>query len=220
VKRLKKAEILVLRTCKKNGLSRGDFKWPLVVGAIVTAPDWDGTDDCGGGLHGLPWGEGGNYCDINAPFWLVLRVNTSSGNYRHGTGEMTDKCKFKTCIVEGVFDNPKDATDLMLLHAPSGTVCNYATVVAGDLGNATAGDEGTATAGDEGTATAGNEGTATAGDWGNATAGDEGIICIKRHDGTRYRLVVGYIGEGGLLPNTPYTLDKSGNFVLKPRKEA
>lgn len=53
-------------------------------------------------------------------------------------------------------------------------------------------------------ATAGYDGTATAGDGGAATAGHGGIICIRYWDTTRYRLAVGYVGEDGILPDTPY----------------
>ena len=47
-------------------------------------------------------------------------------------------------------------------------------------------------------------GSATAGYYGTATAGDCGTVCIKWWDGDRYRLVVGYVGEDGIEPNTPY----------------
>jgi hypothetical protein len=87
------------------------------------------------------------------------------------------------------------------------------TATAGDEGTATAGDGGTATAGDRGTATAGDEGTATAGNYGTATAGDGGIIRIRHWDGSRYRDVVGYIGEGDLKANAKYRLNENGVFV-------
>jgi len=87
------------------------------------------------------------------------------------------------------------------------------TATAGDGGTATAGKWGTATAGDGGTATAGDGGTATAGYEGTATAGDKGTLIIRRWDGKRYRTVVGYIGENGLEPNTPYKLNDAGEFV-------
>ena len=63
-----------------------------------------------------------------------------------------------------------------------------------------------------GTATAGYRGTATAGDGGTATAGYGGMICIKWHDGKRYRISVGYVGERGIKPNIAYRC-VSGSFV-------
>ena len=91
---------------------------------------------------------------------------------------------------------------------------NYGTANAGFGGTANAGDKGTATAGFGGTANAGEKGTATAGEKGTATAGEKGMVQIKYWDGTRNRTKVGYIGEDGLLPNTPYKLDETSNFVL------
>jgi len=101
------------------------------------------------------------------------------------------------------------------------TAENYGTATAGYWGIATVGIGGTATAGNYGTATAGYRGTATAGDNGTATAGDKGTataeiggtLIIKHWDGERYRTVVGYVGEDGILPNVAYKLDKKGKFV-------
>ena len=98
----------------------------------------------------------------------------------------------------------------------SATAGDYGTATAGFCGSATAGDYGTATAGYHGTATAGDGGTATAGDYGSAVAGVGGTatagygstIVFARFDGAH----VGYIGENGLKPNTPYRMDGNGKF--------
>ena len=92
------------------------------------------------------------------------------------------------------------------------TAGNEGTATAGNEGTATAGNYGTATAGYRGTATAGNEGTATAGNEGTATAGYYGIIQLKYWE-SRWKVKIGYIGEEGLLPDTPYKLDENHNFV-------
>jgi hypothetical protein len=84
---------------------------------------------------------------------------------------------------------------------------------AGDYGQATAGYRGQATAGYRGQATAGDRGQAAAGDCGQATAGYEGIITIKWHDGGRYRVTVGYVGEDGIEPNVAYRCDSRGRLV-------
>ncbi|MES2348468.1 MAG: hypothetical protein V4641_12975, partial [Pseudomonadota bacterium] len=65
-------------------------------------------------------------------------------------------------------------------------------------------------------------GTATAGYSGTATAGYSGTISIKWYDTKRntYRVVIGYIGEDGLKPDTPYRLNEAHQFeevVVKPR---
>ncbi|NMZ77521.1 hypothetical protein HBO32_30965 [Pseudomonas nitroreducens] len=89
------------------------------------------------------------------------------------------------------------------------------TASAGNEGTASAGYKGTASAGNEGTASAGNEGTASAGYKGTASAGEKGEIRIRYWDkkAERYRTVIGYIGEDGLEPNTPYKLDDNRKFV-------
>ena len=87
------------------------------------------------------------------------------------------------------------------------------TATAGAGGKATVGRYGTATAGYRGTAIAGDYGKATAGDRGTATAGEDGQIFINYIDSSnRRRTLVGYIGEDGLKPNTPYRV-KDGKFV-------
>jgi hypothetical protein len=92
------------------------------------------------------------------------------------------------------------------------------TATAGYSGTATAGDRGTATAGDSGTATAGVCGTATAGESGTATAGESGVISIQYFDSKamRHKVMIGYIGEGGLKPGVAYQLDQHCQFVEKP----
>ncbi len=93
------------------------------------------------------------------------------------------------------------------------TAGNYGIAAAGDYGTAAAGDYGTATAGDYGTAAAGDYGTATAGRGGTVKAGHRGVLCLHwmSPDG-RGRLLVGYIGEGGLEAYASYMGD-NGAFV-------
>lgn len=55
-------------------------------------------------------------------------------------------------------------------------------------------------------------GTATAGYGGTAIAGHRGTLVIKWRDGGRYRLSVGYVGEG-IEPNVKYKLDSNGKFI-------
>ena len=93
------------------------------------------------------------------------------------------------------------------------TAGNYGTATVGYRGTATAGDGGIATAGYRGTATAGNDGTATAGSDGTAAAGYRGTICVWWHDGRRYRLAIGYVGENGLDAGTAYRCDRDGQLV-------
>jgi hypothetical protein len=89
------------------------------------------------------------------------------------------------------------------------------TSTSANRGTSTSGNRGTSTSGDSGTSTSGNRGTSTSGNGGTSTSGDGGTILIKYWDGDRdrYRIKIGYIGEDGLKPNTPYKLNQQNEFV-------
>jgi hypothetical protein len=196
-----------LRTTDSEGRSYGGFQWPLEVGATVVAPDWMDSADCGNGLHGLENGGGkGTHLSFDADdLWWIVGVPDGVPVF-----DLNGKHKFLECVVIA-FGDRKSVTDKMRELAP-GAAVHGAFVTVGDGGTATAGYRGTATAGDRGTATAGDRGTATAGYRGTATAGNYGIIVIKHWRNGRYRLAVGYVGEGGIKPNIAYKLDENGNF--------
>jgi hypothetical protein len=46
-----------------------------------------------------------------------------------------------------------------------------------------------------------------------ARAGDGGAIALTYHDGTRYRIAVAYVGEGGIEPHVDYCVTDSGEFI-------
>ena len=167
----------LLKTVAADGAADGDFVWPLEVGAEVTAPDWDPTPVCGGGLHGLLDGRG-NGSLINwstDAVWIVAEIPDDET-----VVDLDGKVKVRRCIVRHVGDKTS-APEFLAAHGHTeGVVYGTATAgvsgaaTAGDYGTATAGVSGTATAGDYGAATAGNDGTATAGYYGTATAGNRG----------------------------------------------
>jgi hypothetical protein len=232
---------LLLRTCSPYGTSYDGFRWPLTVDAWVQCDDWDPTPECGGGLHGLLWGEGdGDLLSWNEnAVWLVVEAT-------EWVDIDGDKVKCPRCIVRHVGDQ-QSATQYLAERAPIGSaivgamvaVGHRRTATVGYRGSATAGIGGSVTAGDHGTATVGNEGTATAGSWGTATAGDGGIatagdwgaaaadyrgsamagnggrIQIEWYDSDndRFRLAVGYVGENGIEPNVAYRCNNKGEFV-------
>jgi len=87
---------LAIRTCAKDGTAYGGFKWPLEVGATVTAPDWDSSPKCGNGLHALLDGNG-DYSllsgDVDA-VWQVVEVE------RDSVVAIDDKkVKFESCKI-------------------------------------------------------------------------------------------------------------------------
>ena len=72
-------KVLLLRTCDRDGQAYGGFQWPLEVGAEVVAPDWTPAKVCGGGLHGLLFGEGDAVYLSGADDakWMVVEANRS-----------------------------------------------------------------------------------------------------------------------------------------------
>ena len=202
---------LVLRCCRSDFTSRNGFVWPSEVGAVVVAPDWEPTEECGNGLHGWLYGHGDITCvtyweDVNSK-WLVLEVDDVI--------ELDGKCKFERAVVR--FAGGKSGAAAFLLEnepqAESGkviglalsvgdeksvvvgtlgiaTVGAYGTATVGDYGTATVGAYGTATVGYKGTATVGDGGTATVGDYGTATVGDYGTATVGDY-GTAT------VGDGG-----------------------
>ena len=193
---------LMLKTLTAEMKSYQGFKWPKK--GVVKAPDWNPEPQCGGGLHGLPWGEGdGGLLDWRPnAVWLVAEYSESDAV------DLSGKIKVPRCRVVHVGDR-QTATEFL---QNNGGICR---MIAG--GTATAGYEGTATVGYRGTATAGYEGTATAGDRGTATAGNEGLISIIYHDDKQYRRVIGVIGKDGLKEKVPYKV-KDGKLVEVKQK--
>ena len=211
---------LVLRCCRSDFTSRNGFVWPSEVGAVVVAPDWEPTEECGNGLHGWLYGHGDitcvTYWEEADSKWLVLEVDDVI--------ELDGKCKFERAVVRFA-GGKSDAAAFLLQHEPRATAEKVIglTVSVGALGTATVGDGGTATVGAYGTATVGYKGTATVGDGGTATVGDGGTatggeyaeLRIRWYDceACRYRTEIAYVGENGIKPNVAYRLNDEHRFV-------
>jgi hypothetical protein len=237
------ARVLGLRTCNADMTSHGGFMWPE--SGFVEAPDWSSEKVCGKGLHFALWGEGDGGLFNWAPDakWLVLAVNPSvmvdlGGKYKDRRPEVV-YCGDRLGATEYLAANGGHGRSIIggistagykgtatagykgtATAGDSGTATagDKGTATAGDNGTATAGDNGTATAGDNGTATAGDRGTATAGDSGTATAGDNGTISVKWWDDSahRYRVAIGYVGEGGLKAGVAYRWSY-GKWIEAPK---
>jgi hypothetical protein len=203
--------VLCLRSCAADMTSHNGFVWPRE--GEVVAPDWDPAPRCGGGLHGLLWGEGdgGLMRWEEDAVWLVFEALASD------VVDLGGKVKVPRATV--VMVGERVAVAAWLSERAPGRAVVSGTATAGYSGTATAGDRGTATAGDSGTATAGVSGTATAGYSGTATAGKEGVIAIQRWNGKRYRWTLGEIGETTdavgepLAADVAYRLDDDGAFL-------
>jgi hypothetical protein len=132
---------LFLRTTDKDGKAHGSFQWPMEVGAIVTAPDWKPTAECGNGLHGLLDGLGDSShlsFDANAIWWIVEA---------DGAIDLQGKHKFQSCKV--VAFGPRQEVTAKLHDLRPGPIHGLC-IIACYNGQATAGDYGQATAGDKG----------------------------------------------------------------------
>lgn len=200
--------VLVLRTCDAQMRSSNGFVWPK--SGPVEAPDWRDDTFCGGGLHGLLWGDGDGTLVSWEPDaqWLVVEVLAVD------VRALGRQIKFRRGVVVHC-GTCETATRYVAEHGGAGLAIVGGTATAGHFGTATAGHFGTATAGDNGTAKAGDNGTAMAGFNGTAMAGKGGMICVRWWDkrGRRYRIAVGYVGENGIAAGVAYRCDAAGRLV-------
>ena len=100
-------EVLIVRCMSRDGKTSRKrlvngceveselFQNPIIIGEIVTAPDWSNKAECGGGIHGWPWalslGEGKD-CDWSG-LWQVYGVKPKD------IIDLDGKCKFRTGIL-------------------------------------------------------------------------------------------------------------------------
>ena len=165
--------MLFLRTVKLDGSSINEksngFKWPLEVGAIVEAPDWDPGDHCGGGLHGLPWGEGDARLLLwEESKWLVFEALDDS--VVHITQDGGGKSKVPKATVMCVGDQ-KTATQYLLEHGGYGRAIVGLIAACGHNERIVGGDRCHLTGGHDAKVTGGNYATVTGGDYAKVTGG-------------------------------------------------
>jgi hypothetical protein len=86
------------------------------------------------------------------------------------------------------------------------------TLTGGGGSTLTGGDYSTLAGGYGSTLTGGDYSTLTGGDRSTLTGGDYSTLSIKWHDGRRYRIAIGYVGEDGIKANVPYRV-QNGKFV-------
>ena len=99
----KNGEVLILRFSDKTGKSWNGFQHPMTVGETVTAPDWDPTPKCGGGIHGWPLGL--SMGDGKSPVWDALwQVYGALPENVTGNLEGGGKCKFRTGVLRYLGD--------------------------------------------------------------------------------------------------------------------
>ncbi len=135
--------VLVLRTVAANmtspdeswpGVKAGSFKWPKR--GLVTCKDWDPSPQCGGGLHGLLWGQGDagylRHTDGTRK-WLVVECFAKDVVDIGGT-----KCKFRRGKV--LYCGTKEKAVAIIQAAAPDKMTVFGTSTSGNYGKSTSGD--------------------------------------------------------------------------------
>ena len=191
-----------LRTCADDGTSHGGFRWPLDIGAEVEAPDWAPAPVCGNGLHGIRDGAGdGVFLSLDPDaVWMVFSADAGTAI------DLGGKSKVGRARVEYVGDR-SGAADFLVAHGANPAKCIGYTITGGSGATLTGGDYATLTGGNRATLTGGNRATLTGGDYATLTGKwwDEAS--------NRYRIAVGYVGEGGIEAGHTYRIDGRGCFL-------
>ena len=186
--RLRKGIVLMLRTCDKDMRSRGKFQWPM--SGEVVAPDWDLEPRCGGGLHGLPWGEG----DASLLDWSDDAKGVVWEADATGLVDI-DGQKSKAQRGNVVFVGTLHEAAMWINDVAPGHIIPALTQTAGRNSTQTAGYRSTQKAG---------EGSVMIQWWWN------GKTCEKR---------IGEVREGALTSNVWYRLNNTGEWYEVPDSE-
>ena len=112
-------KVLILRKVNEDMTSHeGNFTYPKT--GYVEAPDWDGKPECGGGLHGLLWGQGSFDLDNYGTLFQVIEADSEN------VIEFGGKCKFK-CGDVLLTGSQQEAVTLIKSHSnyPKDNVLNY-----------------------------------------------------------------------------------------------
>jgi len=224
--------VILLRTCKADGTSHGDFKWPLTPGARVEAPDWDPTPECGHGLHGLLNGEG----DWALLDWSIDARAMLIEADRSLVVEIGGKVKVPSAVVKTIGALPKLLCSLVCdakrigefiagvkgssdrVQAASGDGSQLAASGYGSKLAASGDGSKLAASGYRSQLAASGDGSVAmcAGPGSFASAGPNGVIAIAWHDGQRPRIAVGYVGEGGIEAGRLYDVVEGKLTPVQP----
>jgi hypothetical protein len=173
ITKVKEGYGVMIRTVSAEGKAHNGFQWPLEPqdpGEFVTAPDWNPSPTCGGGLHGCLWGQNPQHiigAEDTTRKWQACLVKLDE------VVKVDGKIKAPRCRVIAVGDRSTICNYVASL-APRNVGVPYSSTSAGNNGQASAGDYGQASAGYNGQASAGYNGQASAGDYGQASAGYNG----------------------------------------------
>jgi hypothetical protein len=187
-----------LRTTDKDGKAYGGFQWPMRVGAIVEAPDWNPRAECGHGLHGLKDGLGtaSHLSSASDAVWWIVKADAAV--------DLGGKHKFPRCDVVAIGDR---ATVTAALYALRPGPIHYLTL--------TGGNGATLTGGYRATLTGGNGATLTGGYRATLTGGNYATLIFLRWIGGRHRVLTAYVGEGGIEAGKAYRANDDFTAVVQ-----
>ena len=196
----------VLKVVKPDMTTRGGFKWADVGGTTV-APDWSPMPTCGAGLHGWLSGIGDISCqsisDFEGAIWLALEVE----------GPVIDlggKVKFQSAKTLFAGRLTDAASEVARLSGESGPVIGIVRA-GGDYSTVSGGSRATVSGGDCSTVSGGSGATVSGGDCSTVSGGIGAALLLSYWD-ARTRIVVVYVGEGGVKPHTAYKLNSQHQF--------
>ena len=131
--------IYVLRVNDANNQSKNGFQYPRK--GKVSAPDWNPSPECGGGLHGWESGEGDPSVATIHPdgVWLVLKVEDSPENLVRLNG----KVKFREGTV--VFAGSRNAATEYIYNKTKAPRVLWVNLTGGDYSTLAGGNDSTLT---------------------------------------------------------------------------
>ena len=186
-KKLKLTEdhVLVLRKTKENGKANCGFVYPIK--GLVADRFWDGGQKtCGGGLHGLAWGEGEFEIDGYGDFFQVILVDKKDGfvnlsdqkcKYRRGEIVLTSRDSRQAIEFIRTYD-ANTSRRRMNYDYTANSVANQGYRSVADQQNrsvAYQGDRSIAKQRDRSVANQGNQSIADQGYWSVANQGEKGV---------------------------------------------
>lgn len=191
----------ILRSCNDDMTSHGGFQWPTA--GPVQAPNWTpGLAKCGNGLHGLLLGRGNlNYCQRTEK-WVVAAVNESECVWVDG-----NKVVFPRAWV--VFVGPWYDALFYLLNAREKAGWTPEKYASGNYSQSASSGNSSQSA------SRGNYSVAFAmGNCCKVRGSEHAMLMLTWFDtySILTRIVVAYVGEDGIKPDTWYRLNSEHQF--------
>ena len=189
---------LFLRTTDAYGRAYGKFQWPLEVGAVVTAPDWNPNPVCGGGLHGLlnGLGESSHLSFAGDAIWWIVEADDAV--------DIGGKHKFRACRV--VAFGPRHEITAALYAMVPGPI--HGLTLTGGYGATLTGGYGAALTG-------GDRATLTGGDYATLTGGDGATLIFLRWINGARRVLTAYVGEDGVKSGVAYRANDKHTAIVE-----